>query len=47
MHAGHTGGGLLCWGAVSDGVTVNGYDLNVGGTGLTINPSSACQTPVT
>jgi hypothetical protein len=47
VHAGETGGGLLCWGAVSEGVTVNGFDLAEAGSGLTIEPSNACQTPVT
>jgi hypothetical protein len=45
VHAGETGGGLLCWGAVSAGVTVNGYDFS--GGELTIDPSPACATPVT
>jgi hypothetical protein len=30
MHAGQTGGGLLCWGAVSESVTVDGADLGEG-----------------
>ncbi len=48
VHAGRTGGGLLCWGAVSEGVTVDGFDINVGYShGLEIDPSAACQTPVT
>ena len=29
VHAGQTGGGLLCFGAVSEGVTVNHFDLSV------------------
>jgi hypothetical protein len=47
VHAGETGGGLLCWGAVSEGVTVDGVDLAEVGSDLTIAQSAACQTPVT
>jgi hypothetical protein len=41
VHAGETGGGLLCWGAVGAEATINGFDFASGE--LTIDPSAACE----
>ena len=48
VHAGQTGGGLLCFGAYAEGVTVDHVDLSVAiNPYLTIDPSPACDSPVT